>query len=71
MARLTERERMVCELVAQGLLNKQVAGSLGTTENTVKVHRTRAMGKLGVESLPDLVRLLERLRRLRAPRVGP
>jgi RNA polymerase sigma factor (sigma-70 family) len=66
LARLTERERMVCELVAQGLLNKQVAGSLGTTENTVKVHRTRAMEKLGVSSLPDLVRLLERIRLLRA-----
>jgi FixJ family two-component response regulator len=67
LARLTEREQMVCQLVAQGLLNKQVAGSLGTTENTVKVHRTRAMEKLGVSSLPDLVRLLERVRLLRTP----
>jgi RNA polymerase sigma factor (sigma-70 family) len=67
LGRLTDRERMVCELVAQGLLNKQVAGTLGTTENTVKVHRTRALEKLGVTSLPDLVRLLERWRQLKAP----
>ena len=67
MAGLTDRERMVCELVSQGLLNKQAAAALGTTENTVKVHRTRAMEKLGLSSLPDLVRLLERLRQLRSP----
>jgi FixJ family two-component response regulator len=65
--RLTDRERMVCDLVAKGLLNKQVAASLGTTENTVKTHRTRAMEKLGATSLPDLVRLLERWRLLREP----
>jgi FixJ family two-component response regulator len=64
LGRLTERERTVCELVVTGRLNKQVAAELGTTENTVKVHRARAMEKLGLETLPDLVRLLDRAREL-------
>jgi FixJ family two-component response regulator len=68
LAALSPRERQVADLVVQGLLNKQVAGALGTTESTVKVHRTRLMEKLGLESLPELVRLLDRVRVLRAPR---
>jgi len=58
---LTPREREVCLLVAQGLLNKQIAAELGTAEKTVKVHRGRVMEKLGVESLAELVRLVDRL----------
>ena len=58
-ASLTARERQVCDLVAAGLLNKQAAFDLGITEKTVKVHRARVMQKLGVDSLADLVRLVE------------
>jgi len=61
-AALTERERQVCELVATGMLNKQVAFDLGISEKTVKVHRARVMQKLGVASLADLVRLVENLK---------
>jgi FixJ family two-component response regulator len=57
-AALTARERQVCELVATGMLNKQVAFDLGISEKTVKVHRARVMQKLGVDSLADLVRLV-------------
>jgi FixJ family two-component response regulator len=60
-ATLTPREQEVMELVAQGLLNKQIAARLGTGEKTVKVHRGRVMHKMQVESLPDLVRAVERL----------
>ena len=59
LARLTKREREVCELVAQGRLNKQIAFELGTVEKTVKVHRGRVMRKLEVDSVAALVRLLE------------
>jgi RNA polymerase sigma factor (sigma-70 family) len=61
LARLTKRERQVCELVAQGLLNKQIAYELGTSEKTVKVHRARVMQKLEVESVAALVWLLARM----------
>ena len=61
LARLTKRERQVCELVARGLLNKQIAYELGTVEKTVKVHRGRMMRKLEVDSVAALVRLLARL----------
>jgi RNA polymerase sigma factor (sigma-70 family) len=64
LARLSPRERQVCDLVVQGLLNKQIGAELGTSENTVKVHRSRAMHKLGASALPDLVRLLDRAREL-------
>jgi len=58
---LTPREREVCHLVARGLLNKQIAFELGTTEKTIKVHRARVMNKLGVNSVADLVRIVDRL----------
>ena len=56
---LTPREREVMALVVRGLLNKQVAAELGISEKTVKVHRGRAMEKMQVESLAELVRLAE------------
>jgi len=58
---LTLREREVMAHVVAGELNKQVADALGIGEHTVKVHRARVMEKMGVESLPDLVRAAERL----------
>ena len=60
-ARLTPRERQVCALVASGRLNKQIAFDLGTSEKTIKVHRARVMVKLGVESVAELVRFVDRL----------
>ncbi len=56
---LTSRERQVLEQVVAGLLNKQIASKLGIAESTVKVHRGRMMTKLGVDSVPELVRLAE------------
>jgi FixJ family two-component response regulator len=61
-ARLTPREREVCARVATGLLNKQIAAELGTSEKTVKVHRGRVMAKLEVGSVAELVRLYDRVR---------
>jgi len=60
LARLTTRERQVIDLVVRGLLNKQIAFELGISEETVKVHRGHAMRKLEVDSVPALVRLLDR-----------
>lgn len=57
-ARLTGREKQVCQLVAEGWLNKQIAAALGTAEKTIKQHRGRVMRKLEVQSVPALVRLL-------------
>lgn len=57
---LTPREFEVMQLVIGGMLNKQVGGELGMAEKTVKVHRGRVMQKLGVRSVPDLVRLAQR-----------
>ncbi|MFH1279360.1 MAG: response regulator transcription factor [Candidatus Eisenbacteria bacterium] len=59
--RLTPRERQVMELVITGMLNKQVAFELGTSEKTIKVHRARVMEKMEVESLAELVRLVARI----------
>jgi FixJ family two-component response regulator len=58
---LTPREREVMERVVSGLLNKQVAAELGTTEFTVKVHRGRVMRKMQCNSFADLVRMSEML----------
>jgi len=57
---LTPREFEVMQLVITGMLNKQIAGELGTAEKTVKVHRGRMMQKLRVNSVADLVRLVQR-----------
>jgi RNA polymerase sigma factor (sigma-70 family) len=59
---LSPREHEVVAMVASGMLNKQIAAEIGTTENTVKVHRSRAMEKMQAQSLADLVKMVERLK---------
>jgi FixJ family two-component response regulator len=58
---LTQREQEVMTLVATGLMNKQVAGELGVSEVTVKVHRGNAMRKMGATTLADLIRMAQAL----------
>ena len=58
---LTPREREVLPLVVSGLPNKQIAAEIGTSETTVKVHRGQLMRKMGADSLPELVRMAERI----------
>jgi len=60
LAMLTPREREVLEYVLAGKLNKEIAGDLGTVEQTVKVHRARVMQKMRVRSVAELVRLMQR-----------
>jgi FixJ family two-component response regulator len=55
LARLTKRERQVCELVAQGLLNKQIAYELGVSEATIKAHVSAILLKLNVDSRTQAV----------------
>lgn len=58
---LSTREHEVMLLILKGLLNKQAAAALGITEATVKVHRRHVMEKMAAESLPELVRMVERV----------
>ena len=60
-ATLSQRERDVMALVVTGLLNKQVAAELGVSEITVKVNRAQAMRKMKAATLPDLIRMADRL----------
>lgn len=60
-AQLTPREREVFGHVIAGRLNKIIADRIGTTEQTVKVHRARVMDKMGAESVADLVRIGQRI----------
>lgn len=59
--KLTRREREVMALVAKGRLNKQIAGDIGISEITVKVHRGQVMRKMQACSLPDLARMSDKL----------
>jgi FixJ family two-component response regulator len=58
---LSPREREVVAMVVSGMLNKQIAVQIGTAENTVKIHRSRAMEKMQANSLANLVRMIQRL----------
>ncbi len=58
---LTAREREVMTFVTAGLMNKQIAGEMGVSEITVKIHRGHTMKKMGARSLADLVRMAEAL----------
>jgi len=58
---LTPREREVMALVVTGRLNKQIAGDIGISEITVKIHRGHVMQKMGARSFADLIRMVERL----------
>jgi DNA-binding CsgD family transcriptional regulator len=60
-ATLTRREREVMTLVSAGLMNKQIGAALGVQEITVKIHRGKVMRKMQASSLPDLVRMADRV----------
>jgi FixJ family two-component response regulator len=59
---LSPREREVMELVVTGIINKQIAGQLGISEVTVKIHRRQVMEKMQAQSLADLVRMSDKLK---------
>lgn len=59
---LSPREREVMDLVVTGIINKQIAGQLGISEVTVKIHRRQVMEKMHAESLADLVRMSDKLK---------
>jgi FixJ family two-component response regulator len=59
---LSVREREVMSLVVSGMLNKQIAGELAASEATVKMHRGQVMKKMVAKSLPDLVRMADKLK---------
>lgn len=61
-ASLTSREREVISLVVAGKLNKEIADQLGTAENTIKVHRSRAVEKMHAQSVAELVRMMEKIK---------
>jgi FixJ family two-component response regulator len=67
---LTPREQEVMTLVTTGMMNKQVAGRLGLSEITVKIHRGNAMRKMGAQSLADMVRMAETLQLHRPTRAA-
>jgi RNA polymerase sigma factor (sigma-70 family) len=61
---LTVREQEVISMVVAGMLNKQIADQLGTAENTIKIHRSRAMKKMHAQSMAELVRIMENVKSL-------
>jgi FixJ family two-component response regulator len=61
-AGLTDREKEIMTLLARGRMSKQIAGQLGISEVTVRVHRSQIMQKMGARSLADLVRMADRLK---------
>jgi FixJ family two-component response regulator len=63
---LTERERAILLQVVEGRLNKQIAGEMGITETTVKVHRSNMMRKIKVASVAELCRMVDKLKSLPA-----
>jgi FixJ family two-component response regulator len=67
---LTLREREVVAKVVTGMLNKQIAAEIRTAENTVKVHRSRAMEKMQARSLVELVKMVERLQSARTEKTA-
>ena len=66
LSTLTPRERQVFDMVVQGVLNKQIAAQLGVSEQTIKVHRGRVMGKMQVNSVAELVQAAVKVGTLRA-----